>query len=102
MELINKENILHIFITPNLTGEQLFMNQLNITNKSAFLPGSIYSTRHLLEGKKITFPSLNESDQAGSNLECICEHPKTEKYFPPRKYKNLGNDNLFETNIFRF
>jgi len=103
-ETVDKENILHIFITPNLSGEQLFMHQLDITNCSTFYPHSIFSNRHLTEGQKTHFQTMNDSDQMGSNLQCICEHPKTQEFFPPRKYKNLGNNFYFKphNNIFPF
>jgi len=101
-DVLDKENIVHIFITPNLRGNQLFMHQLNLSNNKIFHFSNIHSYRHLTEGQKITFPFIHESDKPGTNKECICEHKKVEKYFPPRKYKNLGKNFyfLFFPNIF--
>jgi hypothetical protein len=90
--LSDQEKILSIFITPSLTGECLYMHQLNIPSVLQFYPGSVHSQKHLTEGHKITFPATHKlNDQPANNLHCICDHPTTEEYFPPRKYKNLGN-----------
>jgi hypothetical protein len=88
---MTNQPILHIFISSNLKGDQIFMHQLEINDDSIFYPPSIYSNKHFTEGKKINFPLSRETDQPKNNLHCICDHPKTENYFPPRKYKNLGN-----------
>jgi len=92
---LDSKNILHVFITPNLYGHQLFIVQLNIKDNSISYP-NIYPNRHLTEGHKITFPSINESEKVGTNQECVCEHPQTEKFFPPRKYRSLGKKFKFK------
>jgi len=73
-DLAEKENILNIFVTPNLEGDQIFMHQLNINHSIHSKSTNVYTNRHLTEGQKFTFPSIKESDKTNNNLHCVCDH----------------------------
>jgi hypothetical protein len=83
----------HIFITPNLAGDKIYMHELNINSKLIFQKESIFANRPLQEGNKTSFHDNTHTEKALNNLHCVCDHPKTEIFFPPQKYKNLGNNN---------
>jgi hypothetical protein len=90
---LENDYVLHIFISPSLDGDSFFMHQLDITTSVVFQEKSIFANTHLSEGNKISFPRKTDPDKSLNNLHCVCDHPKTEKFFPPppHKFKNLGN-----------
>lgn len=90
-----KNNVkLHLFITPNLNGDHLYMHKIEIENNKVLQKHSIFAHSHLKEGNKISLSHSTETEHITNNLHCICDHKDSERFFPPRKYNNLGNKNI--------
>ena len=86
----NSEDVLHLFISTNLKGDQLAMHQLEGLEQNEFKKENLFSHPHLTEGNKTVFPHKEQIEKPLNNHHCVCDHEKTELYFPPRKYSNLG------------
>lgn len=85
---------LNIFITPHL--ENMYINFINIVEVSASSPLlNILNKQNLFvntlkpEGDKTTFVKNKKENILNQNF-CLCDHPNTQTFNPPKKYLNLG------------
>jgi len=85
---------LNIFITPHL--ENMYINFINIIEVSASSPLlNILNKQNLFvntlkpEGDKTTFVKNKKENILNQNF-CLCDHPNTQTFNPPKKYLNLG------------
>jgi len=86
-----KTVILNIFITPALEGNTICMHKIDLFQEPILEQEYLFGNRPIQEGNKTSFHNDMESEKTLNNFHCICDHSKTEMFFPPRKYENLGN-----------
>jgi hypothetical protein len=83
-------NTLFIFLTPNLDGDNLYINTLhNIKTNVKFNRYNLFAHTNITEGDQ-TFREQEQQSTTLNQDNCICQHPDTHRIFNPRKYNNLG------------
>lgn len=86
----SEKNILHIFITPNLEGDNIAMCKLtNVEPSMDCNTLNSLANSHSPEGNLI-FRKQNKNNDLLNQNYCVCDHPETQRIFLPSKFRNLG------------
>jgi hypothetical protein len=86
----NIENALNIFVTPALEGHVFMISHLKSVKQSEkFNRNNLFANTYTTEGSTI-FNNTTAKETTLNQNYCICDHPETQSFCPPRRYNNLG------------
>ena len=84
------EDIFNIFVTPALEGNCIMISHLkSVKHSEEFNRNDLFANKYKTEGTTI-FNHPTSKETTLNQYHCICDHPSTQSFCPPRRYNNLG------------